>query len=102
MHQSFRDAMAAPSMLPEFQGRVVAVRTEEFWDMGSCPPARETGKDHQAESRCTSTSRSKTRVSGNGTPRIDELYAATFSCELSVLKQSVSNFDFHYGALPES
>lgn len=32
IHQGFRDAMAAPARLPEFQGNVVNVLTEEFWD----------------------------------------------------------------------
>ncbi len=32
MHQSFRDAMAAPASMPEFQGTVTAVRMEVFWD----------------------------------------------------------------------
>ncbi len=32
IHQSFRDAMAAPAKRPEFTGNVVAVKTEVFWD----------------------------------------------------------------------
>ena len=32
IHQSFRDAMAAPASLPEFKGNVSAVLTEKFWD----------------------------------------------------------------------
>jgi hypothetical protein len=32
VHQNFRDAMAAPAAMPEFEGRVVAVLTEQFWD----------------------------------------------------------------------
>ena len=31
-HQSFRDAMAAPARLPEFQGNVSAVLMEKYWD----------------------------------------------------------------------
>jgi len=31
-HQNFRDAMAAPAQLDEFQGRVIAVLTENCWD----------------------------------------------------------------------
>ena len=30
--QTFRKAMASPSLLPEFQGNVVAVQTAPFWD----------------------------------------------------------------------
>ncbi len=33
VHQNFRDAMAAPANLEEFQGRVVAVLTENYWDL---------------------------------------------------------------------
>jgi len=32
VHQNFRDAMAAPAALPEFQGNVAAVLTENYWD----------------------------------------------------------------------
>ena len=32
LHQNFRDAMAAPAKMPEFQGNVTNVLTEEFWD----------------------------------------------------------------------
>jgi len=33
IHGTFREAMAAPASLPEFQGNVIAVRTAPFWDM---------------------------------------------------------------------
>ncbi|MEM7262549.1 MAG: sialate O-acetylesterase, partial [Planctomycetota bacterium] len=32
-HGFFRDAMAAPASMPEFQGNVAAVRTGQYWDM---------------------------------------------------------------------
>ncbi len=32
VHQRFRDAMAAPASMKEFQGNVVAVLTENYWD----------------------------------------------------------------------
>jgi alpha-galactosidase len=33
IHGGFREAMAAPAALPEFQGNVTAVETAPFWDM---------------------------------------------------------------------
>ena len=33
IHQNFRDAMAAPASQDEFKGNVIAVKTEECWDM---------------------------------------------------------------------
>lgn len=33
IHQSFRDAMAAPASTKEFEGNVVAVLTENYWDL---------------------------------------------------------------------
>ena len=33
IHQNFRDAMAAPAQLPEFQGNVATVLTENYWDL---------------------------------------------------------------------
>jgi Carbohydrate esterase, sialic acid-specific acetylesterase len=32
IHQNFRDAMAAPAKLPEFQGNVVNILAEKYWD----------------------------------------------------------------------
>ena len=32
VHQNFRDAMAAPEKLPEFQGNVAAMLAEKYWD----------------------------------------------------------------------
>lgn len=32
VHQSFRDAMAAPASMPGFKGNVTAVLTEKYWD----------------------------------------------------------------------
>lgn len=32
IHQNFRDAMAAPARMPEFQGNVAAVLMEDYWD----------------------------------------------------------------------
>jgi alpha-galactosidase len=33
IHGTFRQAMAAPAALPEFQGNVIAVQTAPYWDM---------------------------------------------------------------------
>ena len=33
IHGTFRQAMAAPAALPEFQGNVIAVHTAPYWDM---------------------------------------------------------------------
>ena len=33
IHGGFREAMAAPALMPEFKGNVFAVRTAKFWDM---------------------------------------------------------------------
>ena len=33
IHQNFRDAMAAPAKLPEFQENVATVLTENYWDL---------------------------------------------------------------------
>lgn len=32
-HKTFREAMAGPASIPEFEGKVIAVQTAGFWDM---------------------------------------------------------------------
>lgn len=97
VHQNFRDAMAAPAELPEFKGNVTTVLTENFWDM-QVVALREREKDIKKQlDAIRDQIKSKTLSRDEGQAAIDKLYAATFNeRELEILKQSTSNFDFHY------
>jgi len=97
IHQTFRDAMAAPADLPEFQGNVAAVLTEKYWDM-EVVALRQKEKTIKEKRDDINQQMKEGKLSREeATAAIDELYAATFTPrELVILKESTSNFDFHY------
>lgn len=97
IHQNFRDAMAAPAKLEEFQGNVATVPTEDYWDMQvvKLRAKEKTLKPQVDQIRQRMKAGEVSRAEGQAA--IDELYAAEFSeTELEILKESVSNFEFHY------
>lgn len=93
IHQNFRDAMAAPAEMPEFRGRVVAVKTEDFWD-AELDELKSRGRQLNAKSKELSRDGSLTRA------QRDELLAKFRAelytpRELEILKGS-SNAEYHY------
>ncbi len=97
VHQNFRSAMAAPASLPEFKGTVSAVLTEKFWDM-DVVKLREKEKEIKPKVEELNRAMKDGKLNRQeGKAAIDKLYAKTFSPrELVILKESTSNFDFHY------
>lgn len=97
VHQNFRLAMAAPAARPEFKGNVVAVLTEDYWDMEVVElRAREKAIKPQVD-EINSQVKAGTLTREAGKAAADKLYAETFTPrELQILKNSTSNFDFHY------
>jgi hypothetical protein len=96
-HQNFRDAMAAPAGLPEFQGNVANVLTENYWDLeATALRAKEkTLKPKVDEIQAAAKSGQQNRAAAQAA--IDRLYAETFTPrELVILRDSVSNAEFHY------
>lgn len=97
VHQNFRDAMAAPAALPEFEDNVAVVLTEQYWDRNV---VRLRNKEKQlkpkvdalnAQVKAGKLSRKDAQAA------IDELYADLFTPrELVILKESTSNAAFHY------
>jgi alpha-galactosidase len=97
VHSNFRLAMAAPAALPEFKGNVAAVLTEKYWDMEvvNLRAKEKTLKPKRDEINKEMKEGNLSREEGKAA--IDQLYADTFSPrELVILKESTSNFDFHY------
>lgn len=97
VHQNFRDAMAAPAALPEFQGNVAAVLTEKYWDM-DVVALREKEKQIKPQvDEINKKTKDGTLSREEGGAAVEEIYAKTFTPrELGILKESISNFDFHY------
>jgi hypothetical protein len=93
IHQNFRDAMAAPALLPEFKGSVSAVLTENYWDAELAElkarggkvkaKSQELNKDKSLSRRQRDDALAKFRA---------ELYTPR---EMEILKGS-SNAEYHY------
>ncbi|MEZ6057310.1 MAG: sialate O-acetylesterase [Planctomycetaceae bacterium] len=97
VHQNIRDAMAAPAKLPEFQGNVAAVLTENYWDLEvTALRQRESAlKPKVDEINKAIKAGDVTREVGQAS--IEKLYADEFNeREMELLKKSVSNAEFHY------
>lgn len=93
-HQNLRDAMAAPAKMPEFQGNVTAVLTEQYWDLElSAAKAKENELKQQAK---------KTAIEKKLSPAEEK---AAFEAlrkekmterEQTILAKGISNLEFHY------
>jgi alpha-galactosidase len=97
IHHNFRMAMAAPATLPEFKGNVVAVLTETYWDMEAAAlRARENEIKHKKDEINNEIEEGKLSREEGKAAR-EKLYAEFFNAhEMVILKESTSNFDFHY------
>jgi alpha-galactosidase len=97
IHQTFRDAMAAPAALPEFKGNVAAVLTENYWDMEVVALRQREKKIKEKRDEINNQMKAGKLSREDGNAAIDKLYAETFTPrELVILRESTSNFDFHY------
>ncbi len=96
-HRNFREAMAAPAAMPEFEGTVAAVRTEAFWDREvGAGKAREAALKPEIDA-IRAGIKDGTRPRAEGEAAIEALYAERFDArELVLLRESVSNQEYHY------
>ncbi len=93
-HQNFRDAMAAPAKLPEFQGNVTAVLAEKYWD-------RELRLTRQKEAKLKEQAKKQAKENklkpAEEKAAWDKLRATGLTDrERLVLEKGISNFEFHY------
>lgn len=94
IHQTFREAMAAPAALSEFQGNVAAVWTEKFWDL-ELDALRQEDRQIQQELKTLQEEGKLSRDQWN--EALEDRRAKAFTPrELTILTKSVSNFEFHY------
>jgi alpha-galactosidase len=93
-HQNFRDAMAAPALLPEFKGNVAAVLAEKYWDR-ELTAAK--AKENEIKQRAK-----KLATEGKLTPAEERvalgkvLAEGLTERERQVLEKGISNLEFHY------
>ena len=94
IHQNFRNAMAAPAALPEFQGNVAAVLTEKFWDRELSNAKSKENEVKQKAKKLASDSKlppAEERALQEKM-RSEELTER----ELQVIDKGISNLEFHY------
>ena len=94
IHQNFRDAMAAPAKMKEFQGNVVNVLTENYWDMQLVGLRARQGKVNQQVRKA----QKEKGLKGKAVRALrEQLMAEEFSKkESEILAKAVSNAEFHY------
>ena len=94
VHQNFRDAMAAPAKLPEFQGNVVNVLAEKYWDS-------ELSKA-KAKENTIKQSAKKLAKDGNMKPAEESALFQKMRAEgltdreRTIMEKGISNLEFHY------
>lgn len=93
-HQNFRDAMAAPAQMPEFNGNVAAVLTENYWDR-ELKAARK--KEAEIKQRVKKQAKEASLKPAEENSALEKLLAAGLTeRERQVLAKGVSNAEFHY------
>ncbi len=93
-HQNFRSAMAAPAKLPEFQGNVTAVLTENYWDLELTRLRTLEGEIKQAIKKQVSAG---TLAKAGEQAALEALLSEKLSeKEREILEKGVSNAEYHY------
>ncbi|PXA03316.1 hypothetical protein DDZ13_12905 [Coraliomargarita sinensis] len=97
VHQNFRDAMAAPASLPELKDNVAAVLTENYWDMELEELRHKESEIKQQIKEIRKKVKQGELSKQAGNEAEQQLYDETFTeRENTILKDGVSNFQFHY------
>lgn len=93
-HDNFRAAMAAPAQLPEFQGSVAAVMTEQYWDLELTEAkAKQTALKQQAKQRATENKMTPAEERA----LLEKLSSENLTArELQILDKGISNQEYHY------
>jgi alpha-galactosidase len=93
-HQNFRDAMAAPALLPEFKGNVAAVLTEKYWDPElSAAKAKDNEIKQKAKKLATD---GKLKPAGAQADLDKMRKEGLTERERQVLEKGISNQEYHY------
>jgi alpha-galactosidase len=93
-HQNFRDAMAVPAKLPEFQGNVATVLAEKYWDR-ELKVAR--AKEASLKDQAKKLAKDAKLKAAEEKAALDKLRAEKLTeRERKILDVGVSNLEFHY------
>ena len=93
-HDQFRAAMAAPALLPEFQGNVATVLTEKYWD-GELTRAK--AKDRELEQKAKLQAKEEKLRPDQEKALVDRMRREGLSDrERLIIDKGISNLEFHY------
>ena len=94
IHSHFRNAMLAPSVLPEFSGNVAAVKTELYWDSEL---TRLRGLESAARNRFNQWKKDKDLARKELQEAQKRFFAEGLTAEeRETLRLGVSNAEYHY------
>ena len=99
---AFREAMTAPSLLPEFKDNVAAVPTAPFWSMELGAIEEKYDQVEQMRYFLDAKHEDHPNASGNMTKRQKEAYVKSFEAklispaEVALWKRGASNAGYHY------
>ncbi len=93
VHQNFRDAMAAPALLPEFKGNVTAVLTENYWD-AELAELKTRGGKVKARSQELIKDKSLTRAQRDAA--LAKFRAELYTPQETEILKGSSNAEYHY------
>ena len=99
---AFREAMAAPASLPEFQGNVVAVQTAPFWSEELAAIDEKHGQVRQMGHYLDSKHKDYANADGSMTAEQKREHLRKFEAELispaevALWKRGASNAGYHY------
>ncbi len=93
-HQNFRDAMAAPALLPEFKGNVATVLAEKYWDR-ELKAAR--AKENEIKQRAKKLATEGKLKPAEEKAALEKLRTEGLTeRERLGLEKGISNLEFHY------
>ena len=94
IHQNFRDAMAAPAALAEFQGNVATVLAEKYWDR-ELTAAKMKENDIKQRAK-TLAAEGKMKPSEEKLLQEKMRMEGLSERERQVMEKGISNLEFHY------
>ena len=98
----FREAMAAPASLPEFQGNVAAVQTAPFWDVQLGKIDEKYAQVRQMAYLLRTKNKNHANKDGSMTPEDQRAYLKKFEADLispeevALRQRGASNAGYHY------
>lgn len=101
-HQNFRDAMAAPAKLAEFQGNVAAVLTERYWDQPLAAIEAKLGQVRNMARQLKNKAKGSANEDGSMTPAQQREFVAEYRTKLispkeeAMWESGASNGGYHY------